>query len=249
MKTLLATTIVVLMAGAGVANADISAEWVVNPGCTIRGYTTYDLEITTDAEWTNARLELTLTSGTIHQDPSYDEEHPQTTMWGFVPAVECDSMFSAPGYEVPGFASETGDGWTSTSVKRSWFDDVDTGSGTFVAARMTLSDGAEGPYSILLFDDANPGVATEMSGSITQDGDFRRSDSHGFPTEDPADPPAEDNTGDSHDPPPDYLNPLTGSYNMGPPPPLPEPGTMVLVSLGFLGMLIRRGPRTDQSQG
>ena len=168
MRNFLAIMIAVLMAGAGVASAEVSAEWVVNPGCTIAGHTTYDLEITTDAEWTNARLELALASGTIYQDPAYDQEYPQTGFWGMVPALEWDSFFSAPGFEAPGFASKAGDGWTDTSVMRSWFDDVDTGAGTFVGARMTLSDGATGPYSILLFDDANPGVATEMSGIIPE---------------------------------------------------------------------------------
>ena len=168
MRTFLAVMIVVVIAGAGVANAEVSAEWVVNPGCTVAGYATHDLMITTDTEWTNARVELTLDTGTIYQDPTYDEEYPQTTIWGFVPVVEWDSMFSAPDYAVPGFASKAGDGWTDTSVMRSWFDDVDTGPGTFVGARITLSEGAEGPFNILLFDESNPGVATEFSGIIPE---------------------------------------------------------------------------------
>lgn len=164
----------VVLAAGGVANAAVSAVIVENPDVTLEGYTAYDLMIDSDLDWTNSRLELVVSYGTIYQYPGpEDDEVVQQSLWSTIPDLEWDSWLAAPVLTAPGIATQVGDGWTSTTVYRSWFDSVTTSlTEPFIAARITVTEGSVLTYDgSMVFDDGSGGTPTPFGGIIGEKGD------------------------------------------------------------------------------
>ena len=135
---------------------------------------TYDLQITSDQDWTNERLDLTLTQGTIFQSgaPFGADTQPNPGFFGFDASLPYDTFFTTPG----GWPNTAGQGTlpsfagtntiTATQLGVSWFDSVTTAPGTYTVARITVSSDATGSLTGKGFDAQSGGVGTNFSSNI-----------------------------------------------------------------------------------
>ncbi len=116
-------------------------------------YYVYDMMVDVDSDWTNARLDLTLTSGTLYQDSLGSDVAPNPFFFGMVPTLEWDTSLDVPG-GFPNPVGLAGDPpyMSDTSITASWFDAVDTGPGLHKIARITLSSDAEGTITGKVYD-------------------------------------------------------------------------------------------------
>ncbi len=113
---------------------------------TINGttYNVYDVVAITNSDWTNAKLVTELTAGSLYQSPLGNDVEPNPAIVAVYPDLEWDTYVTVPGGypRSAGFAGETT--INTEVIDASWFDSADTGPGTFVVARLTLSDDAAG---------------------------------------------------------------------------------------------------------
>ena len=133
-------------------------------------YKVWEMRVTTEAEWTNARMDLELTSGTMYQDPMGSSVEPNPAWFQFVPNLEYDTYAAVPaGYpRVANFAALTMD---DDEFLASWFDVLDDGSGTHRIAQVTLSTNAGGTVTGRIYDLATLGEGAAFEFDV-EDGNF-----------------------------------------------------------------------------
>jgi len=119
-------------------------------------YNVYDMMATQGTDWTNARLDITLTSGSFYNHGSLGTDtEPSPDLFGTAPELEWDTYAAIPrGW--PHLANFTpnaqfGQNPDTTDppmggnvIAAGWFDTSNTGPGTHKAARITLSSNAAG---------------------------------------------------------------------------------------------------------
>jgi hypothetical protein len=95
------------------------------------GFAVYDMVVTTGSDWTNERLDLTLTSGTLYQDALGGDAAANPSLLSYAPSLEWDTYAMAPSgpTQPPGFAGEPL--IDSTHFQASWFDCVSGEGGAF----------------------------------------------------------------------------------------------------------------------
>ena len=140
------------------------------------GFTVYEMVVTTDSDWTNERLDLSLTSGTLYQDPLGGYTAPNPALFEYAPSLEWDTFASAPG-NPSRLASLVGllviD---DTHFQASWFDCATSEApGTFTLGQITLSNDAQGTLTGKTFDIDTAGVGVSFAFEIA-DGRFIRQD-------------------------------------------------------------------------
>ena len=136
--------VVVLALAAVTANAAISTEFVLVGEGTVTGYNTYDMVAHCTTDWTNARLDLVLTAGSLYQHFAGSNVEPSPLFFPGFPELEFDTYLTVPAGnpDVPGFGGVTQ--CDTAGIGASWFDSVDDGPGSHVVARITLSQDAQG---------------------------------------------------------------------------------------------------------
>ena len=156
--------IVVVLAMAATANAAVST-YFTDMGTHSAGgadYRVWDMmtEVTTD--WTNARLDLILTSGTLYQHPVSEfgsdvEGNPAAI--GMYPDVEWDTYVASPidWTTAPALADDP-PYMSDTSITASWFDSIVGVGGTYRIARISLSTDAQGTLTGKVYDVETQGV-------------------------------------------------------------------------------------------
>ena len=128
--------------------------WVDNTD-QLTGYTTADLQVSTDTDWLSAALLLELNQGSIYQDPNGSNTEPNSALFGIAPTLEFDSYVAANGHNVL-IAGGAGDVYGDTlqfdesQLDISWLDTATDDTGTINLARITLSDDAAGTWSLKL---------------------------------------------------------------------------------------------------
>ncbi len=161
-------------------------------------------------DWTGAVLKIDLNNGSVYNDPSFDSDSQQQSLWAFVPALKWDSYVGIPGDGSGGIAGGAGDfgggpqniGWTGTdAVSVSWFNTNTTDIGPAVIGLISLTEDAAGTWQFLAVFADDSRVST--SGVI-------ESGAMG----------------------------LVEGFEL--PPPYPEPGTLALLGLSGLALLRRR---------
>ncbi len=164
----------VVFLGVPLAGADVTMS--VSPVvCGFSGYRTYDLLIDSDSGWTNSRLDLALTTGTLYQDPMGTALAPSPALFQYFPSLEWDTFVTCPaGFPNPNPFGDASLADTPTMTDQeigvSWFSPGDCGPGTYVLARLTLSGNAAGQFTGKSFCRAAPGVPALFTGTITEHG-------------------------------------------------------------------------------
>ncbi len=154
MKKSLAIVVVLAMAVSANASVNTTFEEVLpTPGTVPTGYRVWNMMTDVDSDWTNARLDLILTSGTLYQDVNGDDLRPNPTWFGLAPTLEWDTFLTVPGGypNIVGVADDPpymGD----TSITASWFDSVVGTAGVYKIAQITLSTDAAGTVSGKVYD-------------------------------------------------------------------------------------------------
>ena len=157
--------IVVVLAMAATANAAVVSTYFTDMGTHSAGgadYRVWDMmtEVTTD--WTNARLDLILTSGTLFQHPvaqfgSDVEGNPAAI--GMYPDAEWDTYVASPidWTTAPALADDP-PYMSDTSITASWFDSIVGTAGVYRIARISLSTDAQGTLTGKVYDVETQGV-------------------------------------------------------------------------------------------
>jgi len=134
------------------ASASISLDLTpVDNSALLTGYSTYDLHITTDTDWTVAAGLLDLTAGSIYQHTQGgDRGVPSPRLVSAYPDLVFDTYVIG---NIAGGAGDIGgDGFvfSDSQLSVSWFNIENTDIGTTTIGRLTLSDDAEGSLSMVL---------------------------------------------------------------------------------------------------
>ncbi len=241
---------------ASVANAALTAAFVdVDNTSALSGFVTQDLMVTTDNDWGTASMLVTLTNGTIYQDPNGSDFVPNPLLFPSFPALEFDSYLDANGQQpnIAGQAVDLGGDvqeFSGTHIDIAWFNTTLNDTGTFGIGRFTLSDDAVGDWSMAITSFG--GFRADFQGQINNGAfDLRPTtggepivgdlDSDGFvgiqdlnivlgvwnQLVEAGNPLAGDPTGDGFVGIED-LNTILGNWNAGtPPPPGATPGAVV----------------------
>jgi len=172
-----ALIVITVLAAAAMANASVTADFVLNSQQVISGvtYNVYDLVVGCDdpaSDWTNARLELgalAMADG-VYQHAMGANTPPAAAWIAAFPELAYDTYAAAPGGATPSFAGTTvidADEFTA-----SWFNtatnDFDTGAGLTIA-RITLKD-AVGNNGDIFLKVYFSGLPTEFTNFSVKDG-------------------------------------------------------------------------------
>ncbi len=178
-QTMTAATVSMVMFSACPAWASITFDLLpVDNSAVLTGYTTYDMQVTTDTDWTAAAGLLELTAGSIYQHANgTDNEVPHPFLVSLFPELAFDTY--VVGSTAGGAGDVGGDGYAfgTDELDVSWFDIAKTDIGTTTIGRLTLTDDTAGNLSIMLtaegevaeFDvTISPGVLPLMSQVIRE---------------------------------------------------------------------------------
>jgi len=152
---------VVAVAGL-VANASVVTSWTqVQHGKDVTGtlYNVWQMHSVTSTDWTNARLDVALTSGSMYNDSMGGTAVPNPAFFTVFPTLEWDTYADIPGgYPAGsvGFAGATV--MNATTVGASWFDTANTGAGDNMVFQLTLSQNANGTMTGKSYDVQTQGV-------------------------------------------------------------------------------------------
>jgi FG-GAP-like repeat len=156
-------------------SGSLTAEFVwVDNTSELTGYTTADLQVTTDSDWTGAALLLDLTQGSIYQDANGGDTAPSAALFGAFPTLEFDTYVAANGNSVNliGAAGDVGGDayqFDTEQLDLTWIDLSTDDTGTINIGRVTLSDDAVGTWSLKLVN-ADGETYTTLSNAFTNGG-------------------------------------------------------------------------------
>ncbi len=141
-------------------SASLSAEFVaVDHGGALPGYKTFDLIADSASDWTGAAMLMTVSQGSIYQDPVGGDTAPNPGFFDAFPTLEFDTYLSANDNAVMvigGAGDVFGDGlrFDTQELDVSWIDTATDDVGQVHLARITLSDDAAGTWSLKLINAA-----------------------------------------------------------------------------------------------
>lgn len=157
-----------MMAGALAVGEGIEIVEIARPVIGGTQYVTYDLRITSLTDWTNQRLDLTLTSGTIFQHAFGGNTPPTAPALALDPDVQWDTYFSSVNGNDPSFLTPA---ITATGLGVSWFDTLNVGAVNDArVARITMTVDAVGSFTGRWFNVGEAGIAKHYAGSFVIDG-------------------------------------------------------------------------------
>ncbi len=131
--------------------------FVVDPNNTVSGVVANKLIANGNgADWLSAALLLELDSGYVYNDPTLDSQQPQQNIWGIFPDLEFDSWVGVPGdstSSILGSATDLGDAVgpaviANQKVSVAWYNTSSSNTGPTRIANISLSDDAQGTFSI-----------------------------------------------------------------------------------------------------
>lgn len=220
----------------------------------LAGYHSSDLLVTTpDSDWTSAAILLELSAGSIYQDPFGADLPSHPFVAELFPTVEFDTSVGVPGGSIAGGAIDlegsSGSAEVSTSrLDVTFFNFDKTDLGTFPIGRITLSDDAEGSWSLISLTADRQRV--DLIGTITKgvmavDAEasaaaalaaYLNSDEHQRTLPRPTFEREHFDVTSLFSPVLPFPEVVDSEANA----PLPEPGTAALLGLGGLALLRRR---------
>ena len=166
MKKMLAVAVVSMMALT--AQAGIEADFVLTGQGSIDGNTfnIYVLQVTTDTDWTNSLLEVSLSAGSFGNHAFGSKAPPIPALLAAFPELGNDTYLQTPDGQAPStagtpvFPSASPKGDTKIAV--SWFDTTDTGAGTHTIAQLAITMDAVGTISGRNYDIETAGVGVDI---------------------------------------------------------------------------------------
>ncbi len=236
----------------------------VDNSAAMTGYLTYDIQFTTDADWTAAAMLLDLSVGNIYQEPEgwpyagVTFGPPNPAFFPYYPTAEFDTYLvgSVTTTSIAGGGGDVGGDayqFDTQELDVSWYNRSETDIGTMTLGRVTITDDAVGTWSLLSITadeqrvnlvgtisqgvmaiDAEASAAATLAAYLNSE-EYQRS----LPR-----PTFEREHVDltSHLSPvipfPEIAEPLTVTGDADAT--LPEPGTVLLVGMGGLALLRRR---------
>ncbi|MBN2269798.1 MAG: PEP-CTERM sorting domain-containing protein [Sedimentisphaerales bacterium] len=153
--------LIILAAVASVAPAAISMSIAETDNSAVlgAGYVTNDILVTTDVDWSQSQVLVTLTAGSVYQTPTFGAKNPQPAWWGAVPALQYDSWVTDGSLGTCSYAGAAGnlggdtEQWDTTHLDLCWFNTASGNTGTdLLNARITLSDDAQGTWAYCVWD-------------------------------------------------------------------------------------------------
>ena len=107
-------------------------------------YHIWEMRATEPSDWTNSRLDVTLSAGQMYNHPSGGVTEPDPALFGTFPNLQWDTYVTIPdGFD--GDVILAGDVvMEDRTLGVSWADDVLLQAGTWKIAQLTLSDDATG---------------------------------------------------------------------------------------------------------
>ncbi len=161
------TLVAAMLLGAAPASAAITFDLLqVDNSAALTGYVTYDLQVTTDTDWTAAAMLVELSEGEIYQEPEGWGHNgstlgpPDPAGFGMFPSSEFDTYFDGNGRTVT-FAGAGGDvggdvlQYDTVELDASWYNNAGGDTGTITIGRLTLTEFAAADLSIMLTNDAD----------------------------------------------------------------------------------------------
>lgn len=129
----------------------ISLDFVpVDNSAVLTGYTTYDMQVTTDTDWTAGAMLFQLNAGGFYQHALGTNSVPDTGFFVIDAGLEFDTYLV--GATAGGAGDVGGDGYTfgTDELDVSWYNLTPDQVGTTTIARLTLTNDAAGSMSIML---------------------------------------------------------------------------------------------------
>ena len=166
MKKMFAVAVVSMMALT--AQAGIEADFVLTGQGSIDGnsFNVYAVQVTTDTDWTNSRLEISLAAGSFGNHSFGSDAPPSPALLAAFPELANDSYLQTPDGSAastagsPVFPATAPMGDTEVAV--SWFDTADTGAGTHTIAQLAISMDAVGTIVGKHYDLETAGVGVDI---------------------------------------------------------------------------------------
>ena len=153
--------VAVLALMAVTASASVTTAWTYNG--TTSGFETYLLYATTTTDWTNARIVIDLTTGTMN--------HEETTGLGGGPVPQALTLLDTGGV-APEFNPLTTAEWSEdpNDFILSWGDTPVDGAGTWLIFVLTMTDTSNGTIFVRNFDVETSGVGVVAEYNIVSSG-------------------------------------------------------------------------------
>jgi len=126
----------------------------VDNSALLTGYSTYDLQVTTDTDWTAAAGLLELSAGSIYQHAyGSDNAVPHPLFLAMYPELAFDTYVI--GNTAGGGGDVGGDGYAfgTSELDVSWYNLIAGETGTTTIGRLTVTDDAVGSIQIMLTND------------------------------------------------------------------------------------------------
>lgn len=125
------------------------------PGFGSGAYKTFDLVVTVSSgsDWASAELRGVLSQGSFFNHPIGGNNYPNPSLFGAFPALPYDTYITAPNNTLPSTQlSHPTDGTglpilNPTLTSAAWADFLNTGSGVFTIARLTMTSDAIGTFT------------------------------------------------------------------------------------------------------
>ena len=138
---------------AGIATTTSIEIVPVDNSAVLTGYESFDLMMTTpDSDWTGGVISLTLTAGSMYQDPVGNNEAPNPALFPYFPTIEFDTYAGVLGGNVMLGAGDLDNDtkvFSTTELSASFFNFEKTDTGTLSIGRVTLSDDAAGSWNLI----------------------------------------------------------------------------------------------------
>lgn len=150
-QTIAAAVITAAVLGVSPAGAAIALDFEpVDNSAVLTGYTTYDMRVTTDTDWTAGAMLLELGAGSLYQHEAGTAEAPHPYLLSLFPELAFDTY--VVGTTVGGAGDVGGDAFAfgTNELDVSWYNLTPDEVGTTTVARLTLTDDAAGSMSIML---------------------------------------------------------------------------------------------------
>ena len=158
-----ALSLAVVLALSVVANAAITTTFVSQGQQVIDSvtYNVWDMMVDTDTDWTNSRLDISLSSGAMYQHAFGGNNAPTPALVAAFPELAFDTFATVPnGLDVTFAGAITMD---ATTLAASWADTATGDSGQWQVARITLTQDAAGTVTGKSYDVESAGVGIDFS--------------------------------------------------------------------------------------